>query len=99
MDEQRRTERVTVVLPVNLPDGTGRTRDVSAAGVYIVTDRPHERAATLRFTLRLDHAAPGAPLWLHCQGRVVRVEAVGAEVGLAVAIHSRRLEAHERPES
>jgi PilZ domain-containing protein len=90
---------VAVELPVDLPGGTGRTRDVSTAGVYIVTDRPPQRADTLRFTLRFDHAAPEAPLWLHCEGRIVRVEPVGAEVGLAVAIHSRRLEAHERPKT
>jgi hypothetical protein len=95
--EQRRVERVAIALPVDLPAGVGRTRDMSSDGAYIVTDHRYDAGASLEFAVRFEHVA-GSPLWLRCEGRVVRVERIGAEFGLAVAIRSHRLEPEDRSE-
>jgi hypothetical protein len=90
--ERRQAERSQVALPVQLEDGVGVTRDVSAAGVFFETERVLAVGTAIRLSLLLEHADPEGPLRLHCQGHVVRVEPGPGKVGVAVAITSYAFE-------
>ena len=85
---RRLAERYPLQLRVELPDGIGRTRDVSTAGVYLVTDRWYGIGESMEFTLVFPEPPAPPPVRLRCQGTVVRVEPREAEVGLAVMMTS-----------
>jgi hypothetical protein len=83
---RRRAERYRLQLQVELPGATGRTRDVSIAGVYFTTDQTYVVGDGIAFTLVFPEGGQAPPLRLRCQGAVVRVEPAGGEVGVAVRI-------------
>ena len=89
---RRQDERLAVALPVELPNGHGVTRDVSASGVFFETTLALSPGAAIRFSLLLEHADPGGPIRLHCQGKIVRLEALRGRLGVAVAIHRHRFD-------
>lgn len=72
--DRRSASRHRVALSVRLHKGAGFTRDLSANGVYFVTDEPLEQGQTVRFSITLQHADPARPVHLSCQGTVCRVE-------------------------
>jgi len=81
----RRAERISWKLPVNLGVATGTTRDISASGVFF------ETAATcpllsnvVRFELELD--TPNGKVLLKCLGEIVRIEPRDKRVGVAARI-------------
>ena len=82
--ERRQARRYRAALPVELEAGTGLTRDVSAAGAFFETGLSFSVGETISFSLVLEHADPGGPLRLQCQGEVVRVEPSASQVGVAV---------------
>ena len=87
-----RDQRLAVVLPVELWNGNGVTRDVSASGVFFETGLTFSAGAGIVFSLLLEHADPGGPMRLHCQGKVVRVERLRGKFGVAVAINQHRFD-------
>ena len=97
---RRGAARVAVALPVELENGKGVTRDVSASGVFLRMDTGVSLGAAISLSLRLEHADPRGPFVLRCQGRVVRVEPGDSAWGVAVAVARHTLEpAVEEPGS
>jgi PilZ domain len=86
MPDRRKAPRFQVTLRVELPEGTGVTRDLSASGVFFEADCVFALGEVLQFALVFEHIAPRQPVRLRCRGRVVRVEQRGGTLGVAVAI-------------
>jgi hypothetical protein len=90
--ERREFPRFRIVLPVNLEDGVGWTRDVSATGAYLnLFDRPHRmpRAGScIEMELLLEHVNPASPVKVTCEGNISRVELGAGHVGVAIRITS-----------
>lgn len=94
---QRKANRHGLVLPVVFRwgegrasrKGSGRTRDISIAGAFILSGEGPELGALVQFEFTLPSLlASTAPLKLHGMGRVVRVEPMntkGTPVGFALA--------------
>jgi PilZ domain len=91
--DRRKAPRFQVALPVELVEGTGVTRDLSAGGVFFETDRVFGLGEVIQFALVLEYIDPGRPVRLQCRGRVVRLEPRGNTMGVAVAIAAYRLDA------
>jgi PilZ domain len=83
----RQEERFDTTLAVRLEEGGGIARNVSASGIYFVTDVALEAGATVSFALDFQNF-PGGPIQVNCVARIVRVEAQGAKNGVAAAIQS-----------
>ena len=64
--DRRKGRRFQVALPVELPEGTGITRDLSACGVFFVTDHAFAPREVIQFTLVLEYIDPGWPVRLRC---------------------------------
>jgi hypothetical protein len=82
--EKRRSRRHPLYVPVFFEAGQGRTRDMSALGIYFETDAPVE-IGPLRFSIALDTAAPDTSL-VWCEGEVVRIEETPRGRGVAAQI-------------
>jgi hypothetical protein len=78
-DERRGAKRFALDLALRLEGGTGRTRDVSARGVFFTTPRILQPGDTVRCVLEL----AGGEQLLEFEAQVVRVMA--AEDGFGVA--------------
>lgn len=65
----------------------GLVRNVSASGVYFLTDAPLETGQPVSFTLQLG-SFPGGAIAVDCKGHVVRVEEKGTKKGIGAAISS-----------
>ena len=92
---RRQDQRRAVAMPVELPNGHGVTRDVSTSGVFFETTLSFSRGDAISVSLLLEHADPGGPIRLHCQGKVVRVERLHGKIGVAVAIDQHRFDPME----
>jgi len=83
----RKEERFDTELAVKLEDGgKGIARNVSASGVFFVTDVALEAGQPVRFSLEfLDF--PSGPIEVNCSARVVRVEeqGVGRAIGASIS--------------
>lgn len=83
----RQEERFDAALAVKLEQGSAVTRNVSANGIYFLTDVALEMGATV--TLALDFQNfPGGPLHVNCIARIVRIEEQGGQKGVAATIQS-----------
>jgi PilZ domain len=91
MPDRRKSPRFQVALRVELPEGTGVTRDLSPCGIFFETDCVFALGQTIQFALVFEHIDPGQPVLLRCRGRVVRVERRGDITGVAVAVTAYRL--------
>jgi len=80
-DERRRAQRLSIMLPIEVGEGRGITRDVSGLGVYFVTDRPFEVETELDFRLHVPDA-----LTVRCKGRIVRIVPERDGYGVAVTV-------------
>ena len=69
------------------------TRDFSAWGVFADTTQLFVHGEWLRFTLVLEHIAPGHQMHLQCQGKVVCVKLCSIGLGVAVEITAYQLDA------
>ena len=91
----RKDERFDTTLPVKLERGGGVARNVSATGIYFITDQALRAGATVEFALDYQDF-PGGPIQVNCIARVVRIDKHGAKKnGIAAAIHS--FEFHRLP--
>jgi hypothetical protein len=94
----RLEERFESVMPIELENGSGETRNVSASGIYFVTDMALVKGMPVSFTLRFKQAS-GGPFLLRGEARVVRLEQLGGKFGVGVTISHYEFErtAHEAP--
>lgn len=83
---KREGERIEVEVPVRLEHGQGVSRNVSTSGIYFVTDLSFAEGDVLRFTMAFHYAIPGRRMNLDCQAKVMRVEPLGDQVGVAARI-------------
>jgi hypothetical protein len=81
----RREERFLTELRVRLEGGFGLARNVSAGGIYFVTDVALQVGQPVTFTLDFE-AFPSGPIAVNCTARVVRVEERGSTRGVGAAI-------------
>jgi acyl-coenzyme A thioesterase PaaI-like protein len=89
--DNRLDERIEVQLPVMLPGGqTAATHDISASGVYFVTDTRQAVGSTVEFEIEFD--MPTGPIRLVAKGRIVRVDHRDHQNGVAVQLVESRLE-------
>ena len=90
----RKDERFKTELAVRLEGGVGVARNVSASGIYFVTDVALKEGAPVKFTLEFQDF-PSGPIAVNCIARIVRIEEQGASKGIAAAISS--FEFHRLP--
>jgi hypothetical protein len=76
-------------LEVDAGEWSGMTRDMSAAGAFIVTPETLQIGGEVEFSLTLRQA--GQEFRFHFEGRVTRVESRAGERGVGVQIESFRL--------
>jgi hypothetical protein len=91
----RLEQRFDTTMTVRFEQGSGVTRNVSASGIYFVTDAAFEKGMQISFTLDFDDFLPG-PLRLKCEAQVVRVEQHEGKLGVAAAISTFELARIER---
>jgi len=85
MGENRSDERLKAKLTVQLEHGQGTVRDLSASGIYFVTDVPLKVGEPLKFSLEFQNAKMGS-ISANCIARIVRVEKQGDLQGVAASI-------------
>ena len=83
----RKDERFGTDLKVKLEGGEGVVRNVSASGIYFVTDVALQEGQPVKFKLDFD-SFPSGPVSVNCVARIVRVEEQGVRKGIGAAIDS-----------
>jgi hypothetical protein len=81
-EERRKGERYKLALPVQLNDGIGTTCDISTSGIFFETESAYSIGDTIRLLLNFEHET------LQCDARVVRVEQLDGQFGVAVVLTS-----------
>jgi hypothetical protein len=92
--DKRSNRRFSLDLPVSVKffdDGAyevdGRTRDVSSRGVFFYMNSVIREGTIIEFVMTLpSEITLTDPIRVHCFGKVVRVDRMEAEQGVAVAI-------------
>jgi hypothetical protein len=84
---RRKEERFATELPIKLEGGEGVVRNVSASGIYFVTDAALQEGQLVKFTLEFQ-SFPSGPIAVNCVARVVRLEAQRARRGVGASISS-----------
>jgi hypothetical protein len=72
--DRRQAKRYRIDLPVELPAGSGLTRNVSESGVLFETTAHFSAGELVPFSLVFGHVVPREQSRVECVGRVVRVE-------------------------
>jgi hypothetical protein len=83
----RQDERLDSTLALKLEHGEGVVRNVSANGIYFVTDVALKNGAPVKFTVEFRNF-PGGPIQVDCIARIVRVDEQGEKRGVAASISS-----------
>ena len=83
---KRSAVRTKIEIPVTLENGVGVTRDISLTGIYMKTSQPYALGDRVKFTLELEYVVPEGPMQFTCVGRIVRVENLDGEYGVASTI-------------
>ena len=83
----RKDKRYPADLTVVFEGGSGAVLNVSASGVYFVTDAALREGQPVKFRLDFEHF-PSGPISVNCIARIVRVEEQGARNGIAAEISS-----------
>ena len=92
----RKEERFATQLAIKLDGGEGVVRNVSANGIYFVTDVALKQGQPVKFTLEfLDF--PSGPLAVNCLARIVRLEEQGTRQGVAASISSFEFRRIDKP--
>jgi hypothetical protein len=82
---QRKDERFKRELVIRMAQGEGTVRDLSASGIYFITDMRLKAGDALKFWLEFQECAAG-PLSVNCTGHVLRLEAHAGRNGVAASI-------------
>jgi hypothetical protein len=88
---KRGEERVNVTLPVRLDNTSGLTRDVSASGICFEVDASYTPGSEISFVIEVETFTE--KMLLKCKGSIVRTEAHGQKIGVAVKIIESVMEA------
>lgn len=72
-------------MKIRLPRGEGLLRHLSSADVYFTTNVALIRGESVRFALEIEDD-PAGPLWLDFFVRVVRVDRLGTQHGVAATV-------------
>jgi hypothetical protein len=84
----RKEQRFATELTVELEGGgKGVTRNVSANGIFFVTDVALKAGQPVKFSLEF-RDFPSGPIEVNCSARIVRVEEQGASRGIGASIES-----------
>jgi hypothetical protein len=87
--EQRVEPREAVALPLKLGDGTRAvTRDISPSGMYLEMRGEPDLSGMLLFEMDLKEAR----MKFTAEGHIVRLERHAGFIGIAVKLHSPRLQ-------
>ena len=82
---KRKEERIPSDLPVSLGNAEGVTHNISASGVYFVTNASYLLGNQINFTVEFD--SPGGKLMLKCDGEIIRIDSrEDGKIGIAVKI-------------
>ena len=81
-EERRIGERYRLTLPMQLNEGIGTTCDISTSGIFFETESAYSIGDTIRLLLNFEHET------LQCEARVVRVEQLDGQFGVAVELKS-----------
>lgn len=81
---ERRADRFSIELPVEMGSLQGLTRNICATGIYFETDVAQAPGSHVRFTVEV--TIRGEKSKMVCEGEVVRVENKDGVVGIAVAL-------------
>lgn len=92
----RRDERFASDFTIKLDRGDGVMRNVSASGVFFVTDVALKPGDAIQFTLEFSSREIGV-VAARCEAHVVRVEPQGTLTGVGAAFDS--IEFHRHPRS
>lgn len=92
----RKDERFDTELKIQLEGGNGDVRNVSASGIYFLTDVALTEGQPVKFKLEFQ-SFPGGPIAVNCVARIVRLEQQGARKGVGASIAS--FEFHRMPDS
>jgi len=92
--EKRSTRRFSLDLPISVKfldsgrrEVAGHTRDVSSRGVFMYLDTEIRAGAAIEFVMTLPpEITLSDPIRVRCTGRVLRVDKIGHEQGVAIAI-------------
>ena len=87
---RRRDERISTAFPVTINGATGKTRDISASGIFFEVDEDTKLGSKIQFSVQLD--TPGGILKLVCEGEVIRLEKRDGKLGVAAKIISQEME-------
>lgn len=87
LPEARTEERFPTNLSIRLENGVGTMCDVSANGLYFVTDVALQHGQPFKFTLEFPNFTSG-PIEVTCSALVVRLEERGVRLGVGASIHS-----------
>ena len=85
--DARRDQRFAIDLPIKIELGDGVARNVSASGIYFVTEADLKPGESLKFTLEFSGVQIGM-ISARCEARVVRVEPQGVEKGVGAVFES-----------
>ena len=84
---RRKEERFATEILIKLEGGEGVARNVSASGIYFVTDVALKEGQPVKFTLEFQ-SFPSGPIAVNCVAHVVRLEEQGARRGVGASISS-----------
>ena len=87
---RRRDERIATTFPVTVNGSAGKTRDISASGIFFEVDEDTQMGSKIQFSVQLD--TPGGILKLICEGEVIRLEKRDGKLGVAAKIISQEME-------
>ncbi len=88
--QNRKDERVNVVVPVKVCDQLGYSCDISASGILFELDTFNAVGSEISFELELN--TPNGKMLLKCTGDIVRKESKGQKTALAVKINESQFE-------
>ena len=80
--QRERAERLAVQFPVKWGQGQGISHDISATGMYFLTDKDCVEGSLIELNIELD--TPAGALTLQCEGEVRRVAQHDGKTGIAV---------------
>lgn len=83
-------------MKLRLQRGEGVLRHLSPNDLYFTTDVGLKKGQRLNLELEVT-GDPGGPLWIDCAVRIVRIEKLGADSGIAATI--TRLQFRRIPEA
>jgi hypothetical protein len=96
---RRRAKRYPMDVPVRLGDREGRAQDLSTRGIYFTSPPELRLGSVIEIDLTLPNGIPSGPLHLHLFARVLRLEELGDEQGVACEIESWAISDEDTPEA